>query len=229
MNNCDSSSRASHRHPGRGSVPLGTRRLELALQSTAGVGPQEGLAKFGQFRRGMAKGAKTPWLRSLLTFCRIAESKSLRGSSGGEERVIFSPRGSGPDGGLGGFVPGPSGPLSLFLEATQRKTERTAVAILRFEPGGAEVQEADIGAGHRRRPTVPAVADVIQLARTVFCGSIPAVAEARGRARCSRKTQPSRAERHPRAGGGSTSTKKSVQTARKSVIFVRRDEVSDRA
>ncbi len=64
----------------------------------AGVGPQEGLAKFGQFRRGLAKGAKTPWLRSLPTFCRITESRSPRGSSGGEERVIFSPRGLGPDG-----------------------------------------------------------------------------------------------------------------------------------
>ena len=44
--------------------------------------------------------------------------------SGGEEKVIFSPRGLGPDGGLGGFVPGPSGP-SLFLEATQLKTAPT--------------------------------------------------------------------------------------------------------
>ena len=48
--------------------------------------------------RGMAKGAKTPWLRSLPTFCRITESRSPRGSSGGEEKVIFSPRGLGPDG-----------------------------------------------------------------------------------------------------------------------------------
>ena len=42
------------------SVPLGTRRLELALQSTAGGGPQEGLAKFGQFRWGLAKGVGIP-------------------------------------------------------------------------------------------------------------------------------------------------------------------------
>ena len=49
----------------------------------------------GRKSRGMAKGAKTPWLRSLPTFCRMTESRSLRGLSGGEERVIFSPRGSG--------------------------------------------------------------------------------------------------------------------------------------
>ena len=61
------------------------------------------------------------------------------------------------------------------LEATQLKTVRTVVAILRFEPGGVEVQEADIGAGHRRRPTVPAVADAPQ--RAVEC-----MAVARGRA-----------------------------------------------
>ncbi len=43
-------------------------------------------AKFEQFRRGLAKGAESPWLRSLPTFCRITESRSPRGSSGGEER-----------------------------------------------------------------------------------------------------------------------------------------------
>ena len=35
---------------------------------------------------GMAKGAKTPWLRSLPTFCRITESRSPRGSSGLKEK-----------------------------------------------------------------------------------------------------------------------------------------------
>ncbi len=72
-------------------------------------------------RGGMAKGAKTPWLRSLPTFCRIAESRSPRGLSGGEERVIFSPRGLGPDGGLGGFVPGPSGLPLLGGNATENR------------------------------------------------------------------------------------------------------------
>ena len=43
-------------------------------------------AKFGPFRRGLAKGAESPWMRSLPTFCRITESRSPRGSSGGEER-----------------------------------------------------------------------------------------------------------------------------------------------
>ena len=79
----------------------------------AGVGPQEGLAKFGPFRRGLAKGAQPSWLRSLPTFCRITESRSPRGLSGGEEKIIFSPRGLGPDGGLGGFVPGPGRPLPI--------------------------------------------------------------------------------------------------------------------
>ena len=45
-------------------------------------------------RGGMAKGAKTPWLRSLPTFCRITESRSPRGSSGGEERESFNPQSS---------------------------------------------------------------------------------------------------------------------------------------
>ena len=31
-------------------------------------------------------GGKSPWLRSLPTFCRITESRSPRGLSGGEER-----------------------------------------------------------------------------------------------------------------------------------------------
>ncbi len=40
---------------------------------------------------------------------------------------------------------------------------RTVIAVLRVDPIEAEVQEADIGAGHRRRPTVPVVADVTYL------------------------------------------------------------------
>ena len=50
-------------------------------------------AKFGPFRRGLAKGAESPWLRSLLTFCRITESKCLRGMSGLKEKDLFFPRG----------------------------------------------------------------------------------------------------------------------------------------
>ena len=42
----------------------------------------------------MAKGAESPWMRSLPTFCRIAESRSPRGSSGGEERESFNPQSS---------------------------------------------------------------------------------------------------------------------------------------
>ncbi len=72
--------------------------------------------------------------------------------------------------------------LSL-LEATQLKTVRTVVAILRSEPGGAEVQAADTGAGHRRRPTAPVVADVTQCPKA-FIVSCVAVARGRGRSAC---------------------------------------------
>ncbi len=82
--------------------------------------------------------------------------------------------------------------LSLFLEATQRKTVRTVVAILRSEPGGVEVQEADNGAGHRRRPTVPVVADVTQCPKAFI---VSCVAVARGRA-----------ERHAKAAACSAKT-----------------------
>ena len=64
----------------------------------------------------------------------------------------------------------------LFLEATQRKAERTAVAALRMEPAVAEVQVAGIGTRNGRRPTEPVDADAIQ--RTVV-----SVAVARGRCR----------------------------------------------
>ncbi len=91
----------------------------------------------------MAKGAKTPWLRSLPTFCRITESRSPRGFSGGEERVIFSPRGLGPDGDREASSRGPA--ASLFLEATQLKTERTVIDALWVDSTEVEEQEVDIG------------------------------------------------------------------------------------
>ncbi len=37
----------------------------------------------------------------------------------------------------------------LFLEATQRKTVRTVVVILRCEPAWIEIQEVDMGVRHR--------------------------------------------------------------------------------
>jgi hypothetical protein len=70
----------------------------------------------------------------------------------------------------------------LFLEATQLKTERTVIAVLRADPTEAEVQEVGSDACYCRRPAVSAGADGIQFSRTVFSRSIPAVAEARGRA-----------------------------------------------
>ena len=57
------------------------------LQSLKGVGDGPNFLR-GQAKKrwGLAKGAQPSWLRSLPTFCRITESRSPRGSSGGEER-----------------------------------------------------------------------------------------------------------------------------------------------
>ena len=70
----------------------------------------------------------------------------------------------------------PSGPLSLFLEATQLKTVHTVEEILRDDPGVVEVQVVGTGAGHRRRPTEPVDADTPQCTVTFV---ISAVAETR--------------------------------------------------
>ena len=82
----------------------------------------------------------------------------------------------GLDGGLGGFVLGRD-VLSLFLEATQLKTERTAIVVLRVDPSVAEVQVVGIATPrrNRRRPDAPGVADAPQR-------SFAAAANARGRA-----------------------------------------------
>ena len=63
---------------------------------------------------------------------------------------------------------------TLFLEATQRKTERMVTTVLRVDPKVAEAQAVGIASRRERRPAEPVVADVIQ--RT---GA--ARAEARGR------------------------------------------------
>ncbi len=65
---------------------------------------------------------------------------------------------------------------TLFLEATQRKTERMVTTVLRVDPKVAEAQAVGIASRRERRPAEPVVADVIQ--RT---GA--ARAEARGRCR----------------------------------------------
>ena len=65
----------------------------------------------------------------------------------------------------------------LFLEATQLKTVRTVMAVLRADPIVVEVQEVGIGARNRRRPNVPAGADGIQCAVSFVMSG---VAEARG-------------------------------------------------
>ena len=71
----------------------------------------------------------------------------------------------------------------LFLEATQRKTERTAIVELRDEPDGEKLQVVGTATPrkNRRRPTDPGVADIVQLTRTAFgFFAQAAVAEARG-------------------------------------------------
>ena len=79
--------------------------------------------------------------------------------------------------------PGWSAERHLFLEATQLKTVRTVIVALRTEPVGVEAQAVGIDTRNGRRTNIPAVADVIQLARTAFgFFTSAAVAEARGRA-----------------------------------------------
>ena len=64
---------------------------------------------------------------------------------------------------------------SLFLEATQRKTVRTVIAVLRADPIEVEAQEVGVATPrrNRRRPAVPVAADVPQHTGAVH-------AEARG-------------------------------------------------
>ena len=73
--------------------------------------------------------------------------------------------------------PGPRG--TLFLEATQLKTVRTATVVLRVDSAAVEVQAAGIVPRRERRPAEPVVADAKQC--TVALGA-SGVAEARGRA-----------------------------------------------
>ncbi len=73
----------------------------------------------------------------------------------------------------------PSGNF-LFLEATQRKTVRTAVESLRDDPGAVEVQVVGIAARSGRRPAVPVAADDTQATETAGTHSV-AVARGRGR------------------------------------------------
>ena len=67
----------------------------------------------------------------------------------------------------------------LSLEATQRKTVRTAIAALRADPSEVEVQAVGTATPrrNRRRPTEPVVADTQQCSVSVI---VPGVAEARG-------------------------------------------------
>ncbi len=71
--------------------------------------------------------------------------------------------------------------FSLFLEATQRKTVPTVMAVLRKEPAGVEVQEVGIGTfrWNCRRPAVAAVADITQCSIPVVMSGV-AVARGRG-------------------------------------------------
>ena len=89
LGNCTPAECASHRHPGRGEQLVGARCVPRWRR------PARGLGQVRTISAGDGQGGEPPWLRSLPTFCRITESRSPRGSSGGEERVIFSPRGLG--------------------------------------------------------------------------------------------------------------------------------------
>ena len=64
--------------------------------------------------------------------------------------------------------------LSLFLEATQRKTVPTVVAVIRADSSKMEIQAVGIGICEGRRPAESAGADVTQRA-------VMRVAEARSR------------------------------------------------
>ncbi len=71
----------------------------------------------------------------------------------------------------------PSG-TSLFLEATQLKTVRTAIAVMRVDANGIELQAVGIGLPKGRRPAEPGVTDGPQSPKTFI---IPRIAVARGR------------------------------------------------
>ncbi len=63
------------------------------------------------------------------------------------------------------------------LEATQLKTVRTVIVVLRVDPIVVEVQEVGIGARNRRRPAVPVVADVTQSTETAGTHSVAVARE----------------------------------------------------
>ena len=71
--------------------------------------------------------------------------------------------------------------LSLFLEATRLKTERTTDVVIRVDPAGVEAQVVGVGTRRNgRRPAVPVAADAIQRTSSIASSST-AVAEARSR------------------------------------------------
>ncbi len=74
-------------------VPLGTPTG--GVNSLKGVGARPNFLR-GQAKkwRGLAKGAQPSWLRSLLTFCRITESKCLPGMRAAKKRVSTGNRSS---------------------------------------------------------------------------------------------------------------------------------------
>ena len=71
--------------------------------------------------------------------------------------------------------PGPGWLLSLFLEATQRKTVRSAIISVGIEAPCVEIQAMGVVAVDCQRPAVAAVTDLRQLSGLT-------VAVARGRA-----------------------------------------------
>ena len=70
-----------------------------------------------------------------------------------------------------------TGSSDKCLEATQLKTVRTVIVVLRVDPIAVEVQEVGIGARNRRRPAVPVVADVTQSTETAGTHSVAVARE----------------------------------------------------
>ncbi len=90
LNNCDSSSRASPRHPGRGSVPLGTP-IEVLHSFRGGDGPN--ILRGGRSEKaGVIQGGGNP-LGCVLCLLSVALQKvGASAARAGERKEIDSPR-----------------------------------------------------------------------------------------------------------------------------------------
>ena len=91
LNNCDSSSRASHRHPGRGSVPLGTRKLGFSPQRPLASARKRAWPSSDNFGGGWPRGRRP--LGCVLCLLSVALQKvGAPAARAGERKEIDSPR-----------------------------------------------------------------------------------------------------------------------------------------